>query len=307
MTIAEKGVAGVCIVRNSIDLMPFICGHYLRIGFSHIAFVDDGSSDGTFQFLTRLAGCTQRVSVRRIVEDRIRQAFHMTNTTNELIVAGYPIVIPFDADEFWDIRARELEKELAGWKETAFEGKWVNFVQSRTERHSDPRSLFSMTYRAPGLTDANKASITGSERPFVCLGVRKVGLKATRSVEITKGQHGLVGGPERHFWHTFEIFHVPIRSRDEIAKRGLNYEPRWALTRTDPDDSWQSAHYRNIILSGGLDVEWAANSFDRNGCLDVYGRPMQLMRDARLQYILASAVTYFVACYGIAVETGRVE
>jgi hypothetical protein len=173
------------------------------------------------------------------------------------------------------------------------------------QHHSLPLGLFNMAYRAPQHADATKASVTGSERPFVCLDVTKVGLKSTNPIELAMGQHYIVGDLEKHCSRTFEIFHVPIRSRDEIAKRALNYEPRWALSRTSPDEVWQSAHHRNIVLSGRLDAEWAANSFDTNGCLDVYGRPLQLTRDARLRYILAKAATYFISRYGMWVETRK--
>jgi len=38
-------VAGICLVRNAVDLVPFLCGHYLRCRFAHLHFVDDGSHD----------------------------------------------------------------------------------------------------------------------------------------------------------------------------------------------------------------------------------------------------------------------
>jgi len=57
----SSSVAGICVIRDAADLAPFLCGHYLRAGFAHIAFVDDGSSDGTFQILKRISERTARV------------------------------------------------------------------------------------------------------------------------------------------------------------------------------------------------------------------------------------------------------
>lgn len=293
-TVAER-VAGVCIVRDALDLIPFLCGHYLRIGFGHVAFIDDGSSDGTFEFLSTLARRTPRVSVKRVVDDQFRQSIQMTDRTNELIAAGYSIIVPFDADEFWFLQARELEVMLAAWTDTAFCGRWVNFVQRRTRLHSQPLGLLGMTYRAPELADAGRASVTGFTRPFVCVGTTKIAFKTTRPVALTLGQHALKNGPERHFQHNFEIFHAPIRARSEIEKRGLNYEPRRASIRKAPEGNWQSKYHRDIVLLGKMDAEWAANSVDKSGRLDVHGTPLDLTRDRRLQYLLVLAMIYFIA------------
>jgi hypothetical protein len=75
-------VAGVCVVRDSRDIIPFICGHYLRAGFGHIAFIDDGSSDGTFEFLTTLRRRTDRVSVRSVMRDGFEQPDLMNESAN---------------------------------------------------------------------------------------------------------------------------------------------------------------------------------------------------------------------------------
>jgi len=291
--VAER-VAGVCIVRDALDLIPFLCGHYLRVGFGHVAFIDDGSSDGTFEFLSKLSRRTQRVSVKRVTDVQFRQSAQMTDRTNELIAAGYSIIVPFDADEFWFLQARELEVMLTPWTDTVFRGRWVNFVQRRTRLRSQTFGNFGMTYQAPEVADAKQASVMEFTRPFVCVRATKIAFKTTRPVALSHGQHALASGPERHFEHIFEIFHAPIRSRSEIEKRGLNYEPRRASIRKDPAEAWQSKFHRDIVLSGKLDAEWAANSADKNGRLDVYGRPFDLKRDRRLRYLLVLAMMHLI-------------
>jgi hypothetical protein len=301
MPVIAKRVAGVCIVRDAVDLIPFVCGHYLRIGFDRIAFIDDGSSDGTFDFLKRLSRRTRRVSVTQVVCDQFRQSEHMNRVTNDLIDAGYSIIVPFDCDEFWCLQARELEAALAPWTETAFKGRWVNFVQRRTALRSQAFGLLGMIHRAPESAVADQSSVTGFRESFVFYKANKVALKTTRPVELDLGQHNLLKGPETRFAYRHEIFHVPMRSRREIEKRGLNYEPRRAPTRTDPGVNWQSVHHRNVMLSGKLDEEWNANSVDKNGRLDVYGKPVDLPRDRRLQYVLLKSAAYLAARYGMSV------
>ena len=126
-------VAGACVVRDARDIIPFIRGHYLRVRLAHIAFIDDGSADSTFEFLLSLRRRTGRISVRRVLDDQFKQRELMNEAVNSLIEAGYQIVLPFDADEFWNIRgARELEQRFATRQEVAFFGRWLNFVQKRT-------------------------------------------------------------------------------------------------------------------------------------------------------------------------------
>jgi hypothetical protein len=291
LPVAES-VAGVCIVRDARDLVPFLCGHYLRIGFGHVAFIDDGSSDGTFEFLSRLARRTQRVSVKRLVEEQFNQRAHVTEMANALIDAGYAIIVPFDADEFWYLKARGLEELLGTQSDIAFNGEWVNFVQRRKRLLPRPFNLFGMTFRAPALVDANRTTVTRSLRPFVSYVEKKVAFKTNCAVELSLGQHELLRGPDKFCDTIFEIFHLPLRSPHEIEKRGLNYEPRRVKGRTDPSENWQSAFHREIVLAGKVDAEWAANSADRNGRLDVYGTPQELTRDERLRHLLMLAATY---------------
>jgi hypothetical protein len=78
-------VAGVCIVRNAVDLAPLLCGHYLGFGFAHLAFIDDGSSDGTFEYLSKIANRTGRVSVRQVHYETFEQQTLMTESANALV------------------------------------------------------------------------------------------------------------------------------------------------------------------------------------------------------------------------------
>ncbi len=291
------GVAGVCVLRNARDIIPLICGHYLRMGFGHLAFVDDGSSDGTWEFLANLARRTTRVSVKRICSDQFNQDLLVTEVANALIAAGYQIIVPFDSDEFWLAEALTLEGRLAVKPEIVVHGRWVNFVQHRRCRIPQPFDLFAITYRAPALADASKSSVTGLLRPFVSLEVRKIAFKSKGAVAVDPGQHNLLRGPKTQCDKTLEILHLPLRSPREIQKRALDYEPRRAKVRKDSSQSWQSLFFRQMFLDGRAAEIWAANSADSQGNLDVFGRPQKVTRDDRLRRILILAAMHLLVFY----------
>jgi hypothetical protein len=90
-----------------------------------------------------------------------------------------------------------------------------------------------------------------------------------------------------------------LRSRDEIVKRGLDYEPRRAPLRLDPEGSWQSAFHAKAVPDGKVDAVWAANSHDANGRLDIYGIKTALMPDDRLRSLLLRAAWHLFSRFGL--------
>jgi mannose-6-phosphate isomerase-like protein (cupin superfamily) len=293
----ETEIAGVCVLRDAVDLVPFLCGHYLGLGFGHLRFVDDGSSDGSFELLTVLNRQSDQISLTRVAQDTFHQERLVTQAANELIEAGYRVIIPFDADEFWILSQDDIN-ELRGLDaEIGFCGRWSNFVQDRGAT-SNPVSLLGIKYRAPSLCDATEAAVMEFRRPFVCYWEQKLGVKSRFPVSFERGQHELQCGPTSLSDREFEIFHIPLRSRSELEKRALNYEPRRAAIRRSPLESWQSAFHREVVMTGRIDEVWAANSASSDGHLDVYGDGLRLIHDDRFRLHLEYAASFFRATFG---------
>lgn len=278
------------MLRDTVDLVPFLIGHYLRIGFDRLHFVDDQSSDGTFELLNSIARSNPRVTVERVVHDILKQAEVMSAAANQAIGAGFRIVFPFDADEFWSVDISQIR--AAATRPGLFIGRWVQFVQDRSERHPRRRGLFSVRYRAPVLADTDAATVDAFDRSFVCLSMPKVGFVADSPVALGKGQHALAHGPGEILAQDLDLFHVPIRSAREIELRAERAER--VLATAQGDEHWQTRFFRAALHAGRLDAVWAANSAGADGFLDLPRQRIMLIRDNRFRLLMAQAWRYML-------------
>ena len=284
--------AGLCLVRDAIDIVPVLCGHYLRLGFERIHFIDDGSSDGTYEFLDRLSKKTGRVTLDRSLGP-LKHSLTVTQAANTLVANGFRTIFPFDADEFWNLRVSDLRRIAETRKARIIEGYWVNFVQSRGREYPRPMGLLSVRHRVDPTPGVDMEDVVAFRQPFVAIDrVKKIAFWTDAPIEIGLGQHGLHVGPTETDKSIFELFHLPLRYRSELTKRALNYEPRRAPLRSNPTTSWQSQFHHQIVLDGKSEAVWLANSVDRKGRLDVYGTRKQLSKDVRLRNLLVLSALY---------------
>ena len=284
-----SNAAALCVLRDAVEMVPLLTGHYLRIGFGRVSFVDDGWTDGTFETLERIAAKTIRVSVTRVINDRFRQSSLASTAANALIDEGYTFVLPFDSDEFWHLSSSDIEELTQHDAPAQFVGKLIDFVQSR--HISVPRrfSLLSARYRVGEGTKSNMSKVLKFETPWILNAGKKICFWSRDHVVL--GYHKLKGNVGDRLERGFQIFHLPLRSKYELTKRGLNYAVRIDPGRR-PRQSWQSRFHRRVVLSGRTDDVWAANSSDRAGRLPAYGRPIPLVRDTRLCRVFLMAATY---------------
>jgi hypothetical protein len=119
-------------------LVPFTCGHYLRIGFDRLSFIDDGSTDGTYEFLHRLSSRDPRVSVRRVESPEFEQDILATDAANALIAEGFRLIFPFDDDAFWNIKLRSIRRVAHMAPEGVFAARWTQFVLRRFGSRARP-------------------------------------------------------------------------------------------------------------------------------------------------------------------------
>jgi len=273
-------VAGVCVLKDAIDIVPAICGHYLGLGFERLLFLDDGSTDGTFELLERLARRDRRVIVERARMDPLAQGALMTAACNRLVAEGYGPIFPFDSDEFWRLDMARVVRFADRHETCVFRGRFVQFVQARSVRRSTPLDLLKAVNRAPARYHTAREAVR-QLNTYVAFAKPKVAFKARGPVQVSDGQHEvtLADVEEPPVAEDLEVFHLILRSAEQIeirAERAWNYY--WKKARSPK-------HLR---------LMWGANSANRLGFMDPPQREeIMLISDTRLRDAGLRALAYF--------------
>ena len=282
-------VFGISMVRNEVDIIRVNVLHHLSLGLDRLLIVDNGSSDGTVRELQVLSR-DMRVRWHRDPSS-YRQSEIITGLAHEAFRSGADWVVPIDADEFWWAPEKNFREVLALSKAGAIRVQVANFIQRRDQKQALPRALLHMTRRIEqpiGPPERCQKLVESRQIAFVeMMYPPKWISRASETIGIAAGNHE-VSGVEGSYEDTDEIIclHAPLRSRSALEAKAdvgrRQEEAGW------PDGmGWQASRWRRLQIEGGLDEEWAANSYVGN-CIDVHGTRRQVNFDSTLRDVVAA-------------------
>lgn len=106
-------VWAVMLVRDEEDIVGSTIDHLLAQGVAGVLVADHGSTDGTWEVLTRIADRDRRVHVLRDREPGFYQGAKTSYLARQAWRAGADWVVPVDADEHWYSVGSDLASALA--------------------------------------------------------------------------------------------------------------------------------------------------------------------------------------------------
>ena len=282
----------ICIVRNSVDIIPLTVLHHCLLGVDLCVVIDNGSTDGTAELLDSIARKAARV---KVIHDPspFRQADIVNNVIDEF-AGRRTIVIPFDADECWNAPVHRIASIFDTEAVNVAECDVVNFVQSRSVTRPSAFSWLKAYRSATPVPGDLRRMVREHQHSFIEVKFpRKVLFRAEGMARISTGAHTVeFDGKRAKLESRIACLHLPLRARSELEKRAHDYEPRRAPFRVNEQLSWQSLYFRETVERNQIDAEWRANSYDRSGYMDVFGRLTKARIDLRLVEQLCKAYAY---------------
>ena len=290
--------AAIAIVRNAVDIAPLTVLHHWLLGCDRVWIIDNGSSDGTYEALLTLQSRLPGLRVERN-DGPFDQASWTSDMANALLREGYDLIIPFDADECWNVEPAAVIRSMRQRGVNVICAPVVNYIQARAVRQAAPGTWRQANRRVERAysPDLHASLVMGTgrlsfvERAFP----RKVLLAPPRGarVAIVKGNHRVAfDGAKIANRRNFACLHLPLRAASELEKRVVDYRHRHKPFRLHPAAGWRLDYWAEMLQGGTIDREWAANSYDADGMLDVFGARRPTIRDERLVRHLGRAQAF---------------
>ena len=278
-------IAGITMVRNEIDVIEFCIEHHLGQGLDYIFICDNGSTDGTLEYLREKSKNDSRV----ILHEDSGQ-FHQQRIINYLSNMAYKNncdwVIPFDADEIW-FSENTLKIDLEKVEKSSIRIKLKDFVQAKNITDPKEDTYISVNWRLPD--DYEKPNlqdvVIGKKSMVESPSFYKYIIKTSESLSIAPGAHSFFG-QDNDFYEgvEFNAYHVPIRSYQALVLKAEQGQ-RLIDAGYPPDHGWHVQRYANLYRTGYLADEWFRNSEENGIITRADGTTLQLVFDDSLSKI----------------------
>ena len=253
-------IAGVSMVRNEIDVIEFCIEHHLSQGLDYIFICDNGSTDGTLEYLRIKAKIDERVV---LYEDPGQ--YHQQQIINHLSKLAYDNgctwIVPFDADELW-LSENTLKNDLLKIQTSSVRVRLKDFVQSSEVLMPKSGTYASIKWRLPDnqpLISPNDI-IDGYKSMIESPSLYKYIIKTSENLNIFPGAHGF-SGQDTSFYEgsEFKAYHIPIRSYQALISKAEQGQ-RLIDAGYPETHGWHVQRYARLYREGLLLDEWKRNS-----------------------------------------------
>jgi hypothetical protein len=200
------------LARDEADVVESWLAFHLNAGADLVIATDNRSEDGTTDVLQRYARDGHVHLLHEPGED-LRQNEWVTRMARLAATEfGADWVINSDADEFWWPRGASLRDVLAAVPPRY--GTVGAFLRMFVPRPGTDDPFERMTVRFSALAPINDPA--SLYKP-----IRKVVHRAHPEINVTRGNHALVGSPFAPLrgWFPIEVFHFPLRSLGQTTHK----------------------------------------------------------------------------------------
>jgi glycosyltransferase involved in cell wall biosynthesis len=253
-------VAGITMVRNEKDVIEFCIEHHLAQGLDYIYICDNGSIDGTYEYLLEKSQNDSRVVLIRELGDFHQQAI-INSLSNMAYQNGCEWVVPFDADELW-FSPNTLKVDLANIFYPSIRIEMKNFVQSSKVIDPKNNTYLNTKWRLPDGSekiDLNNV-VNGTSSIIENPAFYKYIVKTSPTLSIAPGAHSYTGqDPDTYIGKEFDAYHIPIRSYRALQIKAEQGQ-RLIDAGYNPGHGWHVQRYANLNKDGLLYDEWLRNS-----------------------------------------------
>ena len=258
------------LARDERDIVEQHLAFHLSAGIDLVIVTDHASTDGTEEVLERYER-DGRIQVIREADGPFRQREWVTRMARLAAEEhGADWVLNSDVDEFWWPRGGNLAEVLGSIPRRY--GLVQSFVRHFVPVPDDGRPFQErMTLRLAAQAPINDPR--SPWRPF-----RKVVHRAHPAAEVVEGSHSIGGTgfvPMRG-WYPIEVLHFPIRSGEQLARKGALWrsaEEKFYASEdvvSGPGAAYHALAFRDSEAgtSGSVFDELAGTVAERSAALD---------------------------------------
>lgn len=213
-------IVAITMVRDEIDILPWTLAHMLD-QVDYVIVADNGSVDGTREHLADMAAASpSRLLVQDDPEPGYYQADKMTRLAHQAGDMGATWVVPFDADEAWDLPdLATLDADVITVR------PWWHVPHN--DDPVDPNPLVRIRWRL-------------SQRQAM----PKVAFRYHPHAQLHMGNHAVRRPIGSTIAAAGEMRHYPFRSLDQTRRKVTNGAQAY---RAAPDlDAGYGAHWRQL-------------------------------------------------------------